>query len=567
MSEQQKESEASGVTGGEGMSPADSQSTELKAAHGVGTEKPKRRSTTKAKVVPGVDAGPPAPKRARSAKARNVMVSAASSGNTQVEVWQEQGDGSKPDSSNFPPLPPAPVPTLEGIAFMQQHVAYQKALEERTKHDRARLEKAPQSSKGSSLGTAEQAGEVDKQSGGLDARGIGEYEDATVTGPGAVRPSQARQRKAKENSIGVGRDIRKAAISDANLQAVEDLDDGLLLRQMSDRSLRLAAPAKSEASMSGAADAALSDVVALRAMKDPAARKLGIGVAEQNRKADAGYKVAFDKLAPELLETGEQAGGGSSASARSGASKAPSGDKAWNSSTAVPESVSKRFLKVDSDYFFPDRSPAFVDRGAKLATRGEHPEVVRALVEIAKERGWDSITVKGSEAFRRAAWIEAAKSGMQVAGYKPTELDLAQLKQREPNNSIQPSPVRDQGAAPPIPLAKSAEEKPIDRTLEEKLTAFANDRPTLVVKKYPELVQAYALLDAARKFAEVHMPGHEDRFVAIGREMITQQIRDGKEVVGPRIHPDQISKSQSEKQNPVSATAKSAEAKEIVRER
>jgi hypothetical protein len=233
----------------------------------------------------------------------------------------------------------------------------------------------------------------------------------------------------------------------------------------------------------------------------------------------------------------------------------------------VPESVSKRFLKVDGEYFFSDRSPAFVDHGAKLATRGEHPEVVRALVEIAKERGWDSVTVKGSEAFRLAAWIEAAKNGMQVAGYKPTELDLAQLKQREPNNSIQPSPVRDQGAARPIPLAKSAEEMPIDRTLEEKLTAFANDRPTLVVKKHPELVQAYALLDAARKFAEVHMPGHEDRFVAIGREMITQQIRDGKDVVGPRIHPGQISKSQPGKQNPVSATAKSTEAKEIVRER
>jgi hypothetical protein len=567
MSEQQKESEASGVAGGEGMSPADSQPTELNAAYGAGAEKPKRRSTTNAKVVSDIDVGPTAPKKARSAKARNVMVSAASSGNAQVEAALEKSDGSKPDSRNLPPLPPAPVPTPEGIAFMQQHVAYQNAVEVRTKHDRARLEKTAHSRSGPSAGAAGQAGEVDKPSGRLDVRGTGEHEDAAVTGPGAVRRSQARQRKAKENSIEAGRDIRKAAISDAKSQAVKDLDDELLLRQMSDRSRLLTAPAKSGASVSGAADAARSDVVALRAMKDPAARKLGIGVAEQNRQADAGYKVAFDKLAPELLEAGELAVGGSSASARSGASKVTAGDKTSNISTAVPESVSKRFLKVDSDYYFPDRSPAFVDHGAKLATRGEHPEVVRALVEIAKERGWDSVTVKGSEAFRRTAWIEAAKNGMQVAGYKPTELDLAQLKQREPNNSIQPSPIRDQGATRPKPLAKSAEEKPRDRTLEEKVTAFANDRPTLVVKKYPELVQAYALLDAARKFAEVHLPGHEDRFVAIGREMITQQISDGKEVVGPRIHPDQVSKSQSGKQNPVSATAKSPEAKEIVRER
>jgi hypothetical protein len=225
-------------------------------------------------------------------------------------------------------------------------------------------------------------------------------------------------------------------------------------------------------------------------------------------------------------------------------------------STAVPESVSKRFLKVDSDYFFPDRSPAFVDRGAKLATRGEHPEVVRALVEIAKERGWDSVTVKGSEAFRRAAWMEAAKNGMQIFGYKPTELDLAQLKQREPNNSIEPGSAQDQEVTRPVFLAKSAGEKQTVRTLEEKLSAFANGRPTLVMKRFPELVQAYALVDAARKFAEIHMPGHEDRFVAIGRALITQQIRDEKEVIGPKIHPDQISRPPSGHQEPVATTAK-----------
>lgn len=156
---------------------------------------------------------------------------------------------------------------------------------------------------------------------------------------------------------------------------------------------------------------------------------------------------------------------------------------------------------------------------------------------------------------------------MQIAGFKPTELDLAQLNQSDPNNLIEPVPIRDHGATRPVPLAKLSEENPMDRTLEEKLAAFANDRPTLVVKKYPDLAQAYALLDAARKFGELHMPGHEDRFVAIGKEMITQQIRDGKEVIGPRIHPDQISKSQPRKQNSVPTTAKSAEAKEIVRER
>ncbi|WP_143745640.1 LPD7 domain-containing protein [Massilia sp. KIM] len=196
----------------------------------------------------------------------------------------------------------------------------------------------------------------------------------------------------------------------------------------------------------------------LRAIKDPAARKLGVAVVEQNRQAAAAYKVEFDKLAPEFTQTRGYASVGAPAFARAGVSTEQPDGKALVMSTAVPESVRKRFLKVDGDYFFPDRSPAFVDRGAKLATRSEHPEVVRALVEIAKERGWDSVTVKASEAFRRATWMEAARNGMQIAGYKPTELDLAQLKQREANNSIEPGPVRDQTMVRPVPLAKSAEE-------------------------------------------------------------------------------------------------------------
>lgn len=567
MGEQQKESGVSGVASGDSMSAANSQKVELKATPGVEAEKPRRRSTKKAKAVSDFEPEPAKPKKARTAKAKNVLVNATSNGDSQTEAGEGQNHASKPDSRNLPPLPPAPVPTPEGIAFMQQHVAYQSAVEERAKHERARLEEAAQGSKGRSLRNVKQAGDAGKQPDILDAGAAGGRDDATAAEPNTVQATNVRQRKAKENSIEAGRDFRKAAISDADLQAVKDHDDVRLLRQLSNRSHVFAGSIPSKGSGSNVIDAARMDVEELRAMKESAARKLGIGVAEQNRQADSGYRLEFEKLAPEFMGMGTQAEAGSSASARARASTVTPDGKAPTMSTAVPESVSKRFVKVDSDYFFPDRSPAFVDCGARLATRGEHPEVVRALVEIAKGRGWDSVTVKGTEAFRRAAWMEAARNGMQIAGYKPTELDLAQLKQREPNNSIEPVPVRDHGATRPVPLTKSADEKPTDRALEEKLAAFANDRPTLVVKKYPELVQAYALLDAARKFAEVHMPGDEDRFVEIGREMLTQKIKDGKDVIGPKIHPAQMSKSQSAKRNSVPPAAKNAEAKEIVRER
>ena len=278
--------------------------------------------------------------------------------------------------------------------------------------------------------------------------------------------------------------------------------------------------------------------------------------------------MEFDKLAPDLKPAAEASGiRKAPATQPPGVSTDRVEDKdAATWSTAVPDSVRKRFLQVDSDYYFPYRSPAFTDRGAKLATRGEHPEVVRALVEIARERGWDSVTVKGSETFRRAAWMEAARSGLQVAGYKPTDLDLAELKQREPRNSIEPGAVREQVSGHTTSLAKPAlQEK--ERALEEKLSAFDSGRPTLVVKQYPELVQAYALLDAARKFAEAHLPGHEARFVKIGKELITQQLRDGKDVIGPRLHPDRMSQSHSGREAVDSRAVKADRSEAQVRER
>lgn len=567
MSEQQKESEVSGVASDSGMSPATSHAVVPKAVGtAVEADKPKRRSAAKAKVALDGDAEPTKPKRTRSARARNVLLNPEASSDIQVEAGPEQSSSPKPDSRDLPLLPPAPVPTPEGIAFMQQHVAYQSALEERIKNEIARLEQTAQGSKGPSSRTARSTVKTGKQPGISDDRETGLRDDVAATEPITVRSSPVRQRKSKENSLEAGRDIQKAAISETELKSVNDLDDVRMLRQLLTQSSAFTARSNSKAKPP-AVDAARSDFRTLHAIKDPAARSLGIAVVEQNRQADAAYKLEFDRLAPEFTRTREHTSVETPAFAQAGASTEKRDGKELIVSTAVPDSVRKRFLKVGSDYFFPDRSPAFVDRGAKLATKGEHPEVVRALVEIAKERGWNSVTVKGSEGFRRAAWMEAAKSGMQIAGYKPTELDLAQLKQREPNNSIEPGPIRDQTVARPVSPAKSAEEKQTDRALEEKLSAFASDRPTLVVKKYPALVQAYALLDAARKFAEVHMPGHEDKFVAIGRELITQQIRDGKEVLGPKIHPEQMSQSQSGQERPAEATAKRAQAKEIVRER
>jgi len=556
MSEQQKDASGTGNTDKGATVPAPIETPPTSAAE-AGTEKskPKRRSTAKAKAGPEAGDEPAKPKRSRSSKAKNVLVDAPPVADA-LPVGKIQERAPQLGLDTLPPLPPAPVPTAEGIAFMQQHVAYQAALDQRSELERARLARSSQAFRQTQVGIAQDIADLKAESSAAAGAVPGAIRDVDADEKAAAAKSLTAKkvRAPKENAIEAGSDVHGKPIGEGDMQSLHDAEDQHLLHQVLERSRALGTGLGNTPAAESVAATAHSDAEALRMMKDATARKLGLAVVERNRHEAPGYKTAFDKAAPELTVEAQEANTGKPGTARSSGVALEKIDEDGNRSTAVPESVRKRFLKVDSDYYFPDRSPAFVDRGARLATRGEHPEVVVALVEIAKEREWNSITVKGSEAFRRAAWMEAVRSGLQVAGYKPTELDLAQLKQREPANLIEPAAEREQQAG-----RSTSQEKPIDPALHEKLSAFANDKPTLAVKKHPDLVQAYALLDAARKFAEVHMPGHESEFVAIGKEMITQQLRDGKEIIGPKVHPDHLSPSRSERHKPGSTTDRAAE--------
>lgn len=225
-------------------------------------------------------------------------------------------------------------------------------------------------------------------------------------------------------------------------------------------------------------------------------------------------------------------------------------------SAVVPDEVTRRFLKVDRDYYFLDRTPAFSDRGNKLATRGEHPEVVRSLVDIAIARGWDNITVKGTESFRRAAWMEAAQSGLKVAGYHPTALDLADLANRPGKNIVEKGAAKERAHPAPESAhrpeateamatqaagskadqghSSSALEK--DPDLVAKARSFDKDKPSFVVKKHPELAPAYGVIDAAKKFAESNLPdAAKEEFIGLARRYVMNKIISGEAVVGPKV--------------------------------
>lgn len=94
---------------------------------------------------------------------------------------------------------------------------------------------------------------------------------------------------------------------------------------------------------------------------------------------------------------------------------------------AVPEHIRRRFVQVGRKYYFPDGARAFTDRGHRLTTASENTEVIKSLVEIAKSRGWEEIVVHGSERFRREAWFVAKTAGIEVRGYRASEVEEARM--------------------------------------------------------------------------------------------------------------------------------------------
>jgi hypothetical protein len=97
----------------------------------------------------------------------------------------------------------------------------------------------------------------------------------------------------------------------------------------------------------------------------------------------------------------------------------------------IPKSVKAHYVAVEGK--FVDRKSEtihFEDSGKKLSTASEDRKVISHMVEVAKAKNWGTLELKGTEAFRREAWIAAEVSGLETHGYKPNAQDRAAVESR-----------------------------------------------------------------------------------------------------------------------------------------
>lgn len=92
----------------------------------------------------------------------------------------------------------------------------------------------------------------------------------------------------------------------------------------------------------------------------------------------------------------------------------------------------------------------FQDNGTQITCGSNpgdkfHPDDVYAMMRAAREKGWDSIKLTGTDEFKEAAWLEAQRQGVGVEGFSPSPELIAQWEQEKAENPDLYGPDQDHG--------------------------------------------------------------------------------------------------------------------------
>lgn len=120
---------------------------------------------------------------------------------------------------------------------------------------------------------------------------------------------------------------------------------------------------------------------------------------------------------------------------------------------AEPDAVAKQHGLYTADrgatrvYFtdYQQKSEVMRATAGKITTKLDDRQTVTAMLDLAKERGWDTVKLRGTADFKREAWQQAQQRGIATEGYSPSQTDLQEAARRK---AAEPVAAKAKEAAP-----------------------------------------------------------------------------------------------------------------------
>ena len=208
------------------------------------------------------------------------------------------------------------------------------------------------------------------------------------------------------------------------------------------------------------------------------------------------------------------------------------------------EKISRHYLVVRENdhrvglYEPASKAPTITIDKNKISTSHESGAAIADSVKLAVDRGWASLKVDGTTAYRDAVWLEAKKYDLKV-GHKPSPLVRAEFDRWRETNDIRPltekgghqaEPNRSNPQQPPAPDASGVEKRDLGR---EFLSKSAEQRLADPALRNAEL-SARAARDLASQRFGANDPKLKIAFASVDK-MVSDQLRHGHQFSTPKV--------------------------------
>ena len=185
------------------------------------------------------------------------------------------------------------------------------------------------------------------------------------------------------------------------------------------------------------------------------------------------------------------------------------------------------------------KTPAIVIDKHKISTTHESGVAIADAVKLAVDRGWKSIKLEGTQAFKDAVWLEAKKYDLKV-GHAPSPVVRAEFERWRETNEIRSLPSNAPGPGAPNPAPGQQTKTPAAPAPEPKRDLARDFLAKTAEQRLadPLLRNAELSARAARDLASTRFGKDDGRlkvaFASVDK-LVSEQLRRGHQFSTPKV--------------------------------